>query len=537
MQTGKDHFLDSKTLMAIVFVFLSWLGWDFYMRKKYPSLRDKTKPQAAVSPQVLKKAPGLSFSNELLADRQKEQSLAFQGENMDIVFSSKGLGLRRVQLNKHKDRQGQLVQFLYPETPLFADSFVGGGALPFQISQQGSIFKGVFSSPRVKVEKTVEVDDQNFLLKVKTVVKPQAEQEIKGLDVSFAHPAPENKLSGFLKMFYFYGQDSLKAFVLHEGGDERLQWDDFEKESVKRFSYTKSAALGGRYFGKAFVNDSALVPSLSFKRQEKELYAHISYSFFKGGARELEYRAFLGPKSLKNLRGLGGLEKWLDFGFFSWLARPLLFFLNQLYEWCGNWGAAIILLTLFIRAALLPINIKSYKSSKAMQKLQPAIKALKETHKEDPKKMNQEVMALMKKHKVNPLGALFPMLLQLPVFFALYRVLGESIELYRSPFALWIDDLSLKDPYYALPILSGLVLFAQQKLTPMSLPKAQARLLLFLPLVFSVFMIGLPSGLTLYILVSSIFGVLQQAFFARRGQGDPKETGQSSQKLSGFSSI
>ena len=230
----------------------------------------------------------------------------------------------------------------------------------------------------------------------------------------------------------------------------------------------------------------------------------------------MNYQIFIGPKSLKNFEDLGGnIRLWLDFGFFSWLARPLLMILTLLFSFLGNWGLAIIVLTLIMRLLLLPINIKSYQSMKIMQQIQPEIKEIRETHKKDPKKMNEEVMALMKKHKANPLGGCLPMFLQLPVFFALYRVLGESIELYQSPFFLWIQDLSLKDPYYVFPVLAGLVLFVQQLITPMNLPKEQARLMKIIPLIFSVFMLNLPSGLTIYIFISGLFGLAQQSFFIR----------------------
>ena len=179
-----------------------------------------------------------------------------------------------------------------------------------------------------------------------------------------------------------------------------------------------------------------------------------------------------------------------------WLAGLVhsFFFLNGLYKWCHNWGLAIILLTFFIRLGLLPINIKSYKSMKIMQKIQPQIREIKEKHKSDPKQVNVEVMALMKKNKANPLGGCLPLFMQFPVFIALYRVLGESIELYQSPFVLWIEDLSLKDPYYVLPILAGLVYFVQQSITPMNLPKEQARLIKIMPLIFSVLCWLFPVG-------------------------------------------
>ena len=200
---------------------------------------------------------------------------------------------------------------------------------------------------------------------------------------------------------------------------------------------------------------------------------------------------------------------------FGWIGRHILTLLKWFYSLVGNWGLAIILLTILVRALVLPFNLMSYKSMKAMQKIQPEMQRIREKYKEDAQKMNLEVMQLMKTHRVNPLGGCLPMFLQLPIFFALYQVLGQSIELYQAPFVFWIHDLSLKDPFYVLPVLMGITLFLQQKLTPSTLDPAQAKILMFMPLMFTFFMVSLPSGLTLYIFVSGVFGILQQFYFMR----------------------
>ena len=190
--------------------------------------------------------------------------------------------------------------------------------------------------------------------------------------------------------------------------------------------------------------------------------------------------------------------------------------LRAFYGMVGNWGVAIICLTLVVRILVLPANIYSYKSMRAMQVIQPQIKALREKFKDDQVKQQQEMMALMKAHKVNPVGSCLPVLLQFPIFIALYQVLGNSIELYQAPFGLWIHDLSLKDPFYILPVLMGLTMFVQQKITPNTMDPAQAKVMLMMPLLFTFFMVSLPSGLTLYMLVGAIFSVAQQMYFMKQ---------------------
>jgi YidC/Oxa1 family membrane protein insertase len=190
----------------------------------------------------------------------------------------------------------------------------------------------------------------------------------------------------------------------------------------------------------------------------------------------------------------------------------LLKFLNQFTH---NWGVAIILLTLVVRLLVLPFNLMSYRSMKKMQMIQPKLKLLRERYKDDPAALNRETMNLMKAEKVNPLGGCLPMFLQMPVFFALYQVLGQSVELYKAPFIFWIQDLSQKDPYYVLPVLLGITLFIQHKITPTTMDPQQAKIMMWMPLIFSLFTLGLPAGLTLYIFISTLFGVIQQQIFMK----------------------
>jgi len=209
----------------------------------------------------------------------------------------------------------------------------------------------------------------------------------------------------------------------------------------------------------------------------------------------------------------------VDYGIFGFLGKPILWLLKFLYSVFGNWGWAIVGLTIVVRSIVMPFNAYSFKSMKAMQRIQPEMNRIKERYKDKPAdqklQMNQEIMALMKANKASPLGGCLPTLLQLPPFFALYQVLGQSIELYRQPFIFWIHDLSAADPFYVLPVMMGATMFVQQRITPTPMDPQQAKVMMFMPLIFATFMLQLPSGLTLYIFVSTLFGIIQQYIFLR----------------------
>ena len=182
-----------------------------------------------------------------------------------------------------------------------------------------------------------------------------------------------------------------------------------------------------------------------------------------------------------------------------------------------NYGISIVILTILMRFLTFPLQYKSFKSMKKMQVIQPELAKIKEKHKENPQKMQQETMALFKKAGANPLSGCLPMLAQMPVFFAFYQVLFTSVELVGAPFYFWISDLSVKDPYYVLPVLMGLAMFLNMKLTPTTTTDpAQKKMMMFMPVIFSVFMLNYPAGLTLYILISTVVGMAQQLFVYKK---------------------
>ncbi len=233
------------------------------------------------------------------------------------------------------------------------------------------------------------------------------------------------------------------------------------------------------------------------------------------------FQLYVGPKQIDLLRAYGrDLETAIDYGpvsnYLSFFARVLLWVMQKFHSFARNWGAAIILLTLLVKALLYPLTVKSMMSMQEMKKLQPKVDALKAKYGDDKEKMNQEVMKLYQEHKVNPLGGCLPLLLQMPVWLALYATLQTSVELYRQPF-LWVKDLTAYDPFYILPLAMGASSFVMQKISPQPADNAQAKMLLyFMPAFFTFIMLKLPAGLTLYIFVNNLLSIAQQQWIMRK---------------------
>ena len=233
------------------------------------------------------------------------------------------------------------------------------------------------------------------------------------------------------------------------------------------------------------------------------------------------FRLYTGPKELSRLNEAGGkLGESVDFGMFAFLCRPMLWLLKLLQKVAINWGLAIILLTIFIKLLTLPLTHKSFKSMQDMQKLKPLMDELKEKYGNDRQAMNQQMMQLYKDHKINPLGGCLPMLIQMPIWFALYRTIYSSVELYRAGFVGWITDLSAQDPYYVLPLLLGVTMFVQQSFTPTAgMDSGQAKMMKWMmPVMFTFLMLFLPSGLVLYIFASTLLGIAQHGYVRVMGR-------------------
>ncbi len=232
-------------------------------------------------------------------------------------------------------------------------------------------------------------------------------------------------------------------------------------------------------------------------------------------------KAFIGPKIQEILAETGDhLELTVDFGLLTIIAQPLFWLLKTIHGFVGNWGWAIILSTCVIKAIFYKLSEASYRSMAKMKKLQPKLAELKERYGDDRAKMGQATMELYKKEKANPLGGCLPMIIQMPVFIALYWTLLESVELRQAPWMFHIQDLSIRDPYFILPVLMAVSMYIQQKLNPAPVDPIQAKVFQFLPLIFGVFFAMFPAGLVLYWVVNNILTILQQYYITKKVLGD-----------------
>jgi YidC/Oxa1 family membrane protein insertase len=225
----------------------------------------------------------------------------------------------------------------------------------------------------------------------------------------------------------------------------------------------------------------------------------------------------LGPKDEDLLKKLGvGAEKLIDFGWFTIIAKPLLWFLKLTNRITGNFGLDIIILSILIKIIFIPLTQISMKSMKEMQKVQPEMNRLKEQYKNDKAKLQQEIMLLYKRRKINPMSGCLPMVIQIPVFIALYNALQYTIEMRHAPFFLWIRDLAAKDPIYITPLIMGATMVLQQKMTPTAADPTQAKMFLLMPVMFTFLFLNFPSGLVIYWLVNNVLSIAHQYYLNKK---------------------
>lgn len=350
-----------------------------------------------------------------------------------------------------------------------------------------------------------------------------------GLDARIANRGAE-PLAGSLNLLLTYKLDAVSGssrfetkgpVTLSEG---KLVSETVKDANLKDASIDKDVSWTGyadKYFLDAVIAKSGSIAGVKIHKIEP-LHAETVISsprltIAPGQEANVAYQLYFGPKDLNILKAQGSnLEKAIDFGWFAVIAKPLLGVLKVFYRYTHNYGIAIIIITVIIKLLFFPLTYKSYKSMKDMQKLQPMMNKLKEKYKSDREALNREMMKLYQEHKVNPLGGCLPMLIQIPVFFGLYRALMYSIELRHSPFIFWIQDLSAKDPYYITPVIMGITMFIQQKMTPSQMDPMQQKMMLMLPVVFTFMFLNFPAGLVLYWLVNNILTIAQQAYINKK---------------------
>jgi YidC/Oxa1 family membrane protein insertase len=529
MEQREGSFFDPKTILAIVMVGVVWFAWQSYLNKKYPDYAKPAKAAETVSEPVpsaeAKELTPLKTKDSvpLVANKDSapEDFKGFENEVFSVKISSKGMGLRQLTLKKFKDRDHSPVQLGKSELSGLFELRVNGSRVDFDVtSAQGengvSTFTGTAKIDGVTLKRSLTFGNSYYVRSEVTVENAPA--GYKGFEIL----VPEFAISAKPGSIFSPATET-QEFVYGTGKNFERTVSHGSESVEKSVGIFETLGVSSHYFITAFANQSPVMPEVfvSAKVGEKEVLASAIYRpAAVTQAMTFASTLFAGPKDVDTLQAAStaqmDLTPLVNFGFFGMIGKILLKILQFCYNFIiPNWGVAIILLTILVRVLVLPFNLASYKSMKKMQVIQPQIASLRERYKEDPTTLNTQMMKLMKDQKVNPIGGCLPMFLQMPVFFALYQVLGQSVELYQAPFFGWIQDLSLKDPYFVLPILMGLSMWYNQKITPTTMDPTQAKVMQFLPLVFSFMMIALPSGLTLYIFVSTLFGIIQQQIFMK----------------------
>jgi YidC/Oxa1 family membrane protein insertase len=538
--------MDKKTLLAIALSFLILVVWQLFFTKPAPKPagEEVMTPQGEIE-EVAPTGPAASLPEEIAV--VEEQPSAPAGETAaprDIIvegplytatISTAGGRIAHFTLTKYDntidddsppvDLVSENTSVLSPRVDFdtaigsFSDDVVYTSLSDGAVVIDGDEKKAVtltYVGKQFKVEKTYTFDPKEYGVGFAVTVTNLTAQDSAGdMSVSLFDYVDVTKKSWSIFGSYDYPSNYM-VFV-----DKSLKKDiakDVKADKAEKIP--GNAAWFGfdtKYFMTALITEKLSGGEVEISRLSNDTAAGTvimeDVSFPAGGAVKKDMVMYLGPKQVDVMDSVGySLSSAIDYGFFGFLSIPLVWLLAFFFSVFKNYGVAIILLTVVVRIVLFPFTYKSMKSMKQMQKLQPLMAELREKYKNDKEKMNQEVMRLYQTQKINPLGGCLPLLLQLPVFIALYKALYVAIELRHSPFIFWIKDLSEMDPYYVTPIIMGASYFLQQKLTPSTMDPTQQKIMLLMPVIFTVIFLNLPAGLVLYFFVSNLLSIAQQLY-------------------------
>ena len=507
--------MEKRMFLAVALSMAILIAWPFIFNKKKPQQIESQVATTSSSQEETTTATSVDAKTDknkkldIKKTAARENVYSIENDFIRVDVSSIGGKIKQAVFKKYKDDQKSELKF-------FASDVEKKGALQILGLEDASFV------PVNKTDGTISLLHKGKLTNIainyslsntdpyvlKSDVKIDGSDKLK-FKIAVAATKDQNQYS-----FSNDPQTRSRTYTVYsQEKAERIQIK--AKDDVKTLSFENKVnwvALSDRYFiFSVLPKDSFFTDVIADKKTEDSMYSTEFSLAPKDGA--YNYSIYIGPKDVSYLRKADPtLSESIDYGWLAVISVPMLEIMKFFYRIIPNYGVAILLLTLLVRLIMYPLQHKSMKSMKKMQELQPHLKALQEKYKEDKPKLNQEMMQFMKTHKVNPMSGCLPMLIQLPVFIALYKVLANAVELYRSPFIFWITDLSVKDPFYIFPILMGVMMFVQQKITPNpTMDQTQAKMMLFMmPVIFTIFMLSLPSGLTLYILFSTVLGIAQQ---------------------------
>ncbi len=522
--------METRALLAFVLSVVILVGYQllFAPAPEPPTAGSEASPPTTIDQPLAAQvqAAGQEMSRAPRAARKRPERLVeVQTDLFRAVFTSAGGRLLHFELSQYDDEQGKPLDMVAADglLPLGVYWLTPDGAVvddrdvDYAIEVTGQRVAGSGEGvvrmrgrtpAGVTLTKTLTIRGNSYVIDYSVAIEPPT---LRQVGVAWARAVHEGRGR-------FSGKEGPVALV----GDElKAAHAASMKEPVLYEGEIAWAGYADHYFLAAYLPERPLrlrfVGARAAGLGEATLWAPAENG-------RVHYQLFVGPKQLSLLRTIGHeLERAVDFGWFGFVARPLLGLLVFLYSFTGNYGWSIVLLTVGIRIVFYPVNKRQAEAMKAMQRIQPELKKLQEKYKDDRERLNREMMDLYRRHKVNPLAGCLPMLLQLPVFFGLYRALMEAIELRHAPFIGWITDLSQPDrlgsiaiPFVSPPgipvltLLMGASMVIQQRLTPASGDPTQQRMMMLLPIVFTVMFVNFPSGLVLYWFANNVMSIAQQ---------------------------
>jgi len=542
-----------RAFTAVILSLIILLGYQYFFMPAPQEVPPSTSPSAESAPE---NAPGAATpaapAQPAAAMPESQTALTpLTGKDISVetalytaVVSENGGAIKSFKLKQYKETAGKdapLKELVFTQSPnQLPFTFAWGNGMPTQPLQHAAAQNEVRTAaggkatlsmtavpmPDLTVTRSMTFSDDSYEINLDVVVTNNSSNTLQGAPFLQNVNKPFSPDKGNAQVFA--GPAAYLDGVLQE-----LKIDALKKEGAKTLNGRLSwAAYEDSYFLCGIIPQQPDKGSVQFAVSgEDQVSATVSGEqevIPPGGQKTYKYTIFMGPKKLSILKGAGSdLDKIINFGWFDVIAKPTLFLLNFLYRYLHNYGVAIILVTIFFKLLFWPISHKGMKSMKTMQKIQPKMAKLREKYSEDKERLNQEMMALYKTYKINPLGGCLPMLLQIPVFFALYKVLLQTIELRHAPFMLWITDLSAPDRLFigfdipglggipVLTLLMGGSMFLQQKMTPTTGDPTQAKVMMFLPVIFTFMFLNFASGLVLYWFFNNLLSIAQQYFINR----------------------
>jgi YidC/Oxa1 family membrane protein insertase len=551
--------LDKRTVVLIALSVLVFAGYNYYLQQKYPDYFKPKGQQQTVeqvpaegqgesvdSPAEVRESPDEPVANKTGKAASASQDdepieklgrdeLTFDTATRLITFNQDFSAITSIKLKDYRQQQksDQLVELL--DSPLVIQGTTRisdrTGAKGFRAKREGSTIQFEREQAGFNIVQSLTVPDEGYEMPLTvqfTNVTDQSQELTAG--VLLQQNVFISEESGGFGPAAFVSQNKSFIYGLDGSRNEELARDYCEEPEGPVFSLRNEnldyVGFDWHYFLSVIEPTAKL--NLDMERshgRDMGPYCPISIMAYErfgivapGESVTLKFEGYYGPKDVDILEHASPvLASSVKFGWFSVIAHPLLMGLKAFYNIFMNYGLAIIAITVILKILFYPLTRAAAVSMKKMQKLQPQMNELRQKYKEDPQRQQRELMAFMSKHKVNPAKGCLPILPQIPVFIAFYNVLSQAIELRHAPFFGWIHDLSAADPYYITPVLLGVGMFIQQKLTPNpSLDKNQEKIMLMMPIIFTVMMLSLPAGMVLYMIANTVVSIFQQQWLNKR---------------------